>query len=389
MDDRELEARLRTRLHARFDDTPVPAELASNVRQALATPAPRVRFDVRSRGRLAGWAVVGAIAVVAVVAVVGGNLMGLPGPGDTPTQAPSATVAAGRDFIVLPPEGAPVEGLSQPSPSDVQPILLDRLHALQVGNVASEFGNAIWFMVPAAGPADEEIRAVLGATGDVEFVPLPPEDYPDLGSSLIIGEPLPIDEPALFGWEGIASVVVDETRQSPAFTVTLTPAAGAALADYTAAHVGEAMAIVLDGRVASVPTINEPIPGGQITISGGMSTDAGRFARLRAILVGGRLPEAWHGARVPAIVSREFAINAARGQFPRSTFKSASLAAELDGEAWRAVWYVDVTGDVGSQVFPCPTRGPSGDTCPSPGLDRRVAIDAVRGNVLYIQYPPD
>lgn len=384
MDDRELEARLKTRLHARFDDAPVPGELASNVRQALATPPKRVRFDLRSRGRWLGWSAVAAALAVAVVTITLGTLISGPAtPRATTVPSPAPTVAGGRHFIVLPPSGLP----SKPETTLASDVLAARLRTLGIGNFTSGGGNAIQFTVPADGPSDALIRAVLGATGDVEFVPLPAADYPDLGSGPVVGEPLPKDEPALFGWEGIESAVLDTTQQQlPAVTVTLKPAAKSAFADYTAAHAGEYFAILVDGRVASLPVINEPIAGGQVMISGGGIED-GAFARLAAILVGGMLPEAWRGASAPAIVSEEFAINVAKGQFPYNPVATSDLTAERDGDGWRAVWLVEVTGVV-SAVIPCPKPGP-GPTCPVPSPIRRVVIDAVVGNVIRIEIPPD
>ena len=383
MDDLDLEARLRTRLRARFDEAEAPPELATSLRQALRTTPRRVGFDLRA-GRLRfGWLAVAAAAVLMVAVVIVGNLAGPTGPGNRPSPSPAPSVAAERHFIVLAPAGLP----SKPESSLASDVLGARMQALGFLNFTSSVGNAIQFNVPADGPSDHDIRIVLAATGDVQFVPLPAADYPDLGSGPVVGEPLPKDEPALFGWEGIESAVFDTTQQQlPAITVTLKPAAKSAFADYTAAHAGEYFAILVDGRVASLPVINEPIAGGQVMISGGGIED-GTFARLAAILVGGILPEAWRGASAPAIVSEEFAINVAKGQFPYNPVATSDLTAERDGDGWRAVWLVEVTGVV-SAVIPCPTRGP-GPTCPVPSPIRRVVIDAVVGNVIRIEIPPD
>jgi hypothetical protein len=104
-------------------------------------------------------------------------------------------------------------------------------------------------------------------------------------------------------------------------------------------------------------------------------------------MVGGMLPEAWRGARAPAIVSEEFAIGVAKGQLPYATVASSDLGAEPDGDGWRAVWHVVMTGVV-SAVIPCPTSGP-GNTCFVPGPIRRVVIDAERGSVIRIEMPPE
>lgn len=382
MDDLELEVRLRTRLRTRFDDAAAPPELATSVSQALSTQSRRVGFGLRAGNLRFGWSAVAAAAVLVVVAVVVGNLAGPTRPGNRPSATPAPSLDGQRYFIVLAPAGLP----SKPESSLAADVLNARMRALGVGNFTSAIGNAIQFIVPSDGPADGSIRAVLRATGDVEFVPLPPADYPDGASNAIIGDPLPKDEPALFGWEGILSVTLDDTRQSPAITISLKPAAKAAFADYSIAHTRETFAVVLDGQVALLPVINEPIPGGEISLSGA-SFDDGTFARTAAILVGGMLPEAWRGASAPAIVSEEFAINVAKGQFPYNPVATSDLTAERDGDGWRAVWLVEVTGVV-SAVIPCPTRGP-GQTCPVPSPIRRVVIDAVRGTVIRIETPTD
>jgi hypothetical protein len=343
MDDLELEARLRTRLHNRFDDARVPRELAASVAQAMATaPASVGAFNLRLRGRVLGWSAVAAAAVLVVVAITLGSfdLPFLPGSRSTPS--PAATAQPNRDFIVLPPAGAP----AKPDSILASDVLLARLRALGIGNFSSGGGYAITFNVPADGPSDDTIRAVLGATGNVAFVPLPPEFYGEGMLEPLVGEPLPHAEPALFGWEGIASVAPDDTQQLPAVTITLKPAAAGAFADYTTQHLQESFAVVIDGRVASAPVINEPITGGQVTISdGGRNDDV--FERMIAIFVGGMLPEAWRGAEVPEIISREVAIEAARGSLGDGvdqTVVSADLDALQDRSRWRAVWRVDFEG---------------------------------------------
>jgi hypothetical protein len=387
MDDRDLEARLRTRLHSRFDGGQVPAELATSVRQALATTPSKVGFGLRMGGLRLGWPAVAAAVFTAFVIVVG-NLADPSGPGNRPSPSPFASAAAAeRHFIVLAPAGLP----SKPESSLASDVLDARMRALGIGTFTSAIGYAIQFIVPADGPSDDAIRAVLAPTGDVQFVPLPPEDYGDGKLTAEIGQALPKDEPPLFGWEGIESVAIDATQQSPALTMTLKPAAKAAFADYTAGHHGETFAILIDDRVAMLPIINEPIPGGQVNFTGGGADIPGRpdeaFAVIAAILVGGMLPEAWRGADVPAIVSEEFAIDAVKGLLPYATVATSDLDAEPDGDGWRPVWLVVVTGVV-SAVIPCPTEGP-GNTCFVPGPTRRVVIDAERGNVIRIEMPPE
>lgn len=58
----------------------------------------------------------------------------------------------------------------------------------------------------------------------------------------------------------------------PAVAFTLTRAGGQRFAELTAAHVGRRLAIVLDGRIQSVPVIESAITGGEGTIQGAFTT---------------------------------------------------------------------------------------------------------------------
>jgi hypothetical protein len=303
----------------------------------------------------------------------------------TAVQEPLPTPTTDRLFMVLAPGALPDKAVT----GTAADVLGARLRALGIGTFTSSAGYAITFQVPGDGPSDEVIRTVLGATGDVEFVPVPPDAYASLAPE--VGDALPSDLPPLFGHEGIAAIGRGTSQQGvPVLDISLTAQAAAAFGDHTAAHVGEYFAIVVDGKISSLPVINEPIPGGEVQIAIGDPSLGGRpptsFDAAAAILIGGRLPEAWQGARAPGIVTEQFAIRTALGQFPYGVFVTADLTAEEGNDGWIAVWRI-VLGGIVSAVIPCPTPGP-GPTCPIPGPTRVVVIDAERGNVLRIEYPP-
>jgi len=375
MDDLDLEARLRTRLHSRFDDVPVPNGLTANVSQTLATAARPVGFAAHTTRLRLGWAAIAAAVVIALGAVAIGKGLVLTGPGGVATPTPTATSAPERDFIVLPPVGGSV---NKPEAILATDVFGARIQALGIGTFSSGGGYGIQFRLPADGPSDASIRAVLGATGDVRFVPLPTSDYGDGKLTATVGAPLPKDEPALFGWEGIASIQLDTTNQTPGILVTLKTAAGRAVGDYTTSHIGETLAIVLDGRVAMLPMTTSPITSGQILVNSGQSNGPGAsdpsFDEAAAILVGGMLPEAWRGASVPVIVSRDAAIAAALAATGGGTVQDASPTVDLgplSGDL-RAVWYVDVDQPE------CP------DTQSCIGEYLRVRVDAVTGLVIDV-----
>jgi preprotein translocase subunit SecD len=58
-----------------------------------------------------------------------------------------------------------------------------------------------------------------------------------------------------------------DAEGNAAITISLLPAAADRLAAHTAAHVGEAMSIVIDGTVVATPIINEAIQDGVVQIS--------------------------------------------------------------------------------------------------------------------------
>jgi protein-export membrane protein SecD len=65
-----------------------------------------------------------------------------------------------------------------------------------------------------------------------------------------------------------ADVQIDRTTGSPLVQFTLTPDGAKQFGDYTSAHVGDYLAIVLDGVVVSSPQIQTAITGGQGSITG-------------------------------------------------------------------------------------------------------------------------
>jgi hypothetical protein len=338
MDDLELEARLRTRLHSRFDAATPSPDLASTVRQAMTTQPRRVGFTLRMRSIPLGWAAIAA-AIVLVVSVIGiGKVLGPTGPGGAPTPTPAPVVAGQRVFVVLPPAGAVPDKASGGLAIEV---IDARIRALGIGNFTSAEGYAIELFLPAGGPSDETIRTVLTATGDVHIVPLPAADYGSGKRSATLGAPLPKAEPALFGWEGVASVSSAPTAEGPQLTLVLKSAAAQAFGDYTAAHIGETFAIVVDGRVALLPLVEAAISDGTITIAA--SRDAA-LQQTAAVLAGGELPEAWRGATSPVLISRAHAEAAALTATLGGTIQDTNLDVELPapGAALRVVWNVDV-----------------------------------------------
>lgn len=381
MDDRDLEARLRTHLHHRFDAAPVPAGLAASVREGMApVAATRVGFRLRASTFQLGWATL-AIALVVGAVVLFQNTLGPAAPGPTPTPAATGSFGAERQFIVLAPN------LQQPdkgAASMIGDILDARMRALGYDNFTSAIGNAFLFIVPATGPSDGVTRRTLGANGVVAFVPLPAADYGEGKLEARVGLPLPKDEPALFGWEGIESATIGhDEQQRTTVVVTLTAAARDAFGAYSSAHAGESMAVLIDDIVALVPVINEPITNGQIELTGaglpGGDVSEDEFRRAAAILVGGPVTAAWWGLFSPQTISADAATAIALALYPRATVEHVQLDARAVLDSWAATWNIQVGGDLSGG---CPMLPPGATTCPPPEGSVTVIIDGDTGTVV-------
>ena len=167
----------------------------------------------------------------------------------------------------------------------VKQIIERRVNATGVSEPVVLTSGTDRIVVEVPGISDTEaIRRLVGQTGLLEFVPLPVADYGSEASPgprvATAGQPLPTSAPALFSGDQVRSANVSQDPQGRRVVAFSLEDEGAKLfGDYTTQHVGEFFAIVLDGRVISAPSINEPITGGSGQISGG---GLGGFARAEA-----------------------------------------------------------------------------------------------------------
>jgi preprotein translocase subunit SecD len=174
-------------------------------------------------------------------------------------------------------------------------------------------------VVELPGATDrEEIERLVGATGQLTFVPLPPDKYGSVSTTgsptgVIDGQPLPTD-PALvplFTGDQLESAnpSTDENGR-PAVAFVLKGDAAKAFADYTSANVGNFFAIVLDGTVISAPSINSAITGGSGIITTGGGPDAvTQMNELVTVLRYGSLPfpiQAVQDTQISATLGAEF-----------------------------------------------------------------------------------
>ncbi|MGH2468202.1 MAG: protein translocase subunit SecD [Candidatus Limnocylindrales bacterium] len=130
----------------------------------------------------------------------------------------------------------------------------------------------------------DDVRKLIGSTGQLEFVPLDP-DPTKYGSNSTPGAlPVPTQgttldlkaNPPLFSGDQI-----DASRVAPGFDSTtgqrvvqfgLKSVGAQKFAQYTSSHIGDFFAIVLDGVVQSAPVIQSAITGGSGQISGTFTT---------------------------------------------------------------------------------------------------------------------
>ena len=388
MDERDLEARLAARLHARFDAVQPPERLVAAVQAGFVEPRPRWQPRFSGARSVLGFA--GVVAAVVVIAVLGSNVR--PPAGSSPSASMDTTPApiTDRHFIVLPPLGAIP---TKPESSAASEILSERLRALHPEwSFSSAGGDAITFDVPT-GDDDATVRAVLSATGDIAFVPLPPADYGNGKATAVVGQPLPVKEPALFGWEGIASASLGTDQQgNTRLSINLKPAAAEALGTYTAANIGQASAILVDGRVALLPFIQSSIQDGALSITPGSLTDPD-FKLFAAIVQSAPLPESWRNPRVPVVMNetqaRRLALAAAGSSVPAAVTSAqlGTTGTPASSTGVVAVWQFGFAGSFSSSCGGGPLpEGVTPGPC-APASTELVTLDAVTGAVVEISAP--
>lgn len=190
------------------------------------------------------------------------------------------------------------EGVEETTKQQTLDILLRRLGTLGFSNASVQFVENQFAIEVSASPLPESLISTLTAPGGIllEFVDFSqtPPDVMDGACVLTDGQIArgypyglcPPESPAI-GNDG-------QTNGPPFHTImtgddfanawaeassfgnwvisfTLTPTGQQIFSDFTSLHIGERLAIVLDGMVISAPTIQDAITGGQGQISGGFS----------------------------------------------------------------------------------------------------------------------
>jgi preprotein translocase subunit SecD/SecD/SecF fusion protein len=169
---------------------------------------------------------------------------------------------------------------------------VDKLGASET-SIQRQGSDSILVQIPGIKNAEEALK-VIGSTGQLEFV-----DVNSITDSATVAALQRGDDnvklkpetytPFMTG-EVIKSAAVGQNSQTGQIEVNVSmDASGTAKwAEYTTANVGKQVAIVLDGVVKSAPTVNEPITGGQTSISGKFTAEEAK--NLKTVLETGALP---------------------------------------------------------------------------------------------------
>ncbi|HLO36252.1 MAG TPA: protein translocase subunit SecD [Candidatus Deferrimicrobium sp.] len=157
-------------------------------------------------------------------------------------------------------------GDKAPRPEDlevIRTIIENRVNSTGVSEPVITVQGTDRIVVELPGVSDPNaIRSLVRQTGTLDFVPLGKTQKQK-------GDPIdPKQFPALFGGTELSSATIGQNQTSGRVVTFQLKDTGAKLfADYTAQHIGDFFAIVLDGKVISAPTIDSAIPGGSVEIS--------------------------------------------------------------------------------------------------------------------------
>jgi preprotein translocase subunit SecD len=183
------------------------------------------------------------------------------------------------------------------SMSTIKTIIENRVNTTGVAEPVVQTQGVDRIVVELPGVSNpDQIRSLLGQTGRLDFVPLPPETY-GTGSSAgsltaVQGQPLPSQETVLFSGDQVDQAFASQDKNGLRAVGFRLKTQGAQLfGDYTTNNVGNFFAIVLDGKVVSAPVIQSAITGGEGIITGG----SGGFSvtemnNLITVLAYGSLP---------------------------------------------------------------------------------------------------
>lgn len=168
-------------------------------------------------------------------------------------------------------------------------IVRNRVDRLGVSEAQIQRQGEDSILVQLPGIQDpEQALETLGSTGQLEFV-----DAASIPTTGVVEQGLALEPgsyPVFMTGDVITNAVIDTdpTTGEIAVSLTMTQEGASIWADYTTSHVGQQVAIILDGVVKSAPSIREPILTGDTQISGNFTAEEAKG--LKTVLETGALP---------------------------------------------------------------------------------------------------
>ncbi len=167
-------------------------------------------------------------------------------------------------------------------------IIENRVNATGVTEPNVQTAGADRISIELPGAADRaEIEQLVGTTGRLDFVPVPPAYFNAVSEGVPLPQGMPT-EPIFSGDQIAAARPGTDELGRPAVDIELKERGADLFDEYAAANQGQRFAIVLDGIVMSAPTINAPQFNGRAQISGSFTSD--QVNDLVTVLKFGSLP---------------------------------------------------------------------------------------------------
>jgi preprotein translocase subunit SecD len=204
----------------------------------------------------------------------------------TPSTEPTPTGAVEHAYSICPAGGQlPAAEVTDGTIT----ILRDRLVRLGVVGPTFKLGDCLEVQAPAATD-DASVQAAVLGTGLVTIVPVAAGvdgvkvggGPPDGVQPLVESADITAAEVGTRPDTGLATLVIH-----------LSDVGSAALAGWTRVHVGDRLALVVDGVAIALPTVSEPITNGQIEIAFTGDALPIPLRTIVAMIESGPLPPEW------------------------------------------------------------------------------------------------
>lgn len=213
---------------------------------------------------------------------------------------PATSITQGLDLqgglsVILTAQETSSTPLTEAAMDRAELIVRNRVDGLGVreASIQRQGADSILVQIPGIRNAEEAL-AVLGSTGQLEFV-----DVASITDSATVAAirsnqdnvklPEGSYQPFMTG-DVVQNAGVAQNPNTAEIEVTLSmnQEGTRTWAEYTGANIGKQVAIVLDGTVRSAPVVQSAIPDGQTSISGSFTPD--EASQLKTVLETGALP---------------------------------------------------------------------------------------------------